>query len=187
MKPTSSTASTKSSKSTAKNNSDALALLKEDHQAVQKIFKEFEKIQEKGSSEEKLNLVLQACAELKVHAEVEEKIFYPAVREAIDEELMMDEAEIEHKSAKDFIFQLESMKSDDPKFDAVFTVLSEYIVHHIEEEETEMFPKAKKAKLNFVELGERMQEMKEKLNSSYKGNAKPAGSGKPVKSTSSSH
>lgn len=172
MKATSSTTSATRAKKTEKKPADALALLKDDHQAVQQLFKDFEKIQENGSPEEKLNIVLQACSELKVHTEIEEQIFYPAIRQSIDDELLLDEAEVEHKSAKDLISQLESMKSDDPKFDAVFTVLAEYIVHHVEEEEKEMFPKVKKAKLDLAELGERMQELKDSLMGSQNGSAK---------------
>lgn len=172
MKATSSTTSATRAKKAENKAPDALELLKEDHQTVQRLFKDFEKIQENGSPEEKLNIVLQACSELKVHTEVEEQIFYPAIREAIDEELLLDEAEIEHKSAKDLITQLEGMKSDDPKFDAVFTVLGEYIVHHVEEEEKEMFPKVKKAKLDLAELGERMQELKDNLMGGQNGSGK---------------
>lgn len=162
MKTTSGSTTSSTNKRGARQQ-DALALLKDDHQTVQKLFKEFEKIQEKGSPEEKLDLVLQACAELKIHTTIEEKVFYPALREALDEDLLLDEAEIEHRTAKDLIKRLEGMKSDDAQFDATFTVLCEYINHHVEEEESEMFPKAKKAAVDLTELGDRMREMKEQM------------------------
>ena len=142
---------------------DAIALLTEDHKAVQKIFKEFEKLkQNEGSDEEKSELVLRACQELTVHAQIEEEIFYPAVRDGIDDDLM-DEAEVEHASAKDLIAQLESMEPGNDLFDARFTVLREYIDHHVKEEQEEMFPKAKKAKLDLVALGEDLAQRKKEL------------------------
>ena len=143
---------------------DAIALLTEDHKAVQKIFKEFEKLkQNDGSDEEKSELVLRACQELTVHAQIEEEIFYPAVRDGIDDDDLMDEAEVEHASAKDLIAQLESMEPGNDLFDARFTVLGEYIDHHVKEEQEEMFPKAKKAKLDLVALGEDLAQRKKEL------------------------
>lgn len=143
--------------------SNAIELLHQDHEEVQQLFHEFEDIHEQASPEEKLELVERACQALKIHTEIEEKVFYPAVRKALEDKLMLDEAEVEHKSAKDLIKQLERMDADDDKFDAVFTVLGEYIEHHVLEEEKEMFPQVKKTDLDLDELGQRMLEMKEKL------------------------
>jgi hemerythrin superfamily protein len=151
-------------KATRSTGTDAIALLTQDHKAVQKIFKEFDKLKENGGSdEEKSELVIRACLELTVHAQIEEEIFYPAVRAGIDDVDLMDEADVEHASAKDLIAQLESMEPGDDLYDARFTVLGEYINHHVQEEQDEMFPKAKKAKLDLTALGEEMWLRKQEL------------------------
>jgi hypothetical protein len=135
-------------------------MLREDHTRVQAMFDRFENLTGK---ERKEKLVEQICRELQVHARIEEELFYPAVREAIDDEDLMDEAAVEHASAKDLIGQLESMSSDDELYDAKVTVLGEYIKHHVKEEQGEMFPKARKSGLDLQELGERMKERKQEL------------------------
>lgn len=142
---------------------DAISLLTEDHKKVQKLFKDFEKIKEDGDDEEKGDIVEMACAELTVHALLEEEIFYPAVRDAIDDQDIMDEAEVEHESAKELIAKLESMEPGDDLYDATFTVLGEYVNHHIEEEQGEMFAQAKKAKIDLEALGEEILARKQAL------------------------
>ena len=143
----------------------AIEMLKEDHAKVQKAFKEFEKL-DREDSETMKQMVQSVCEDLKVHATLEEEIFYPAVREAIEDEDIMNEASVEHETAKMLIEQLENMEPDDPNYYATFTVLGEYVMHHVKEEEGEMFPEAKKAKaLDLDELGERMRARKEELTS----------------------
>jgi hypothetical protein len=143
---------------------DAITLLTDDHKKVKKLFKDFEKLkQDEGSAKDKAALVNEICIELSVHAKVEEEIFYPAVREAIDDEDLMDEADVEHAGAKDLIAQLQSMKPGDDLYDAKVTVLGEYIDHHVKEEQEEMFAKAKKAKVDTAELGEQIAARKEEL------------------------
>lgn len=164
--PTSTTTSktAKTSRSTSSRSShDAIVLLTEDHKAVKKLFKEFEKIQDSDDVTAKRALVEQICNALTVHAEVEEEIFYPAARAAIKDDDLLDEATVEHASAKDLIAQLESMDPADAMYDAKVTVLGEYIDHHVQEEEGEMFPKVKKAKLDLAALSDEMQERKEAL------------------------
>jgi hemerythrin superfamily protein len=133
---------------------DALKLLKTDHDKVKKVFKQFEKMDHEGRAAQEL--AAQAIADLKLHAEVEEEIFYPAVRSAVDDEDLMNEAQIEHKSAKLLIQDLESMQPGDPMYAATFTVLGEYVQHHIEEEEGEMFKQVRKAKVDLAALGEQI-------------------------------
>ncbi|MHB8471442.1 MAG: hemerythrin domain-containing protein [Gammaproteobacteria bacterium] len=142
---------------------DAITLLTEDHKKVLKLFKDFEKLGKQDDSEGKEELVRQICTELTVHAQIEEEIFYPAVRDAISDDDLLDEAEVEHASAKDLIAQLESMQPGDELYDAKVTVLGEYINHHVKEEQGEMFPKVKKADLDLAALGEAMQQRKEEL------------------------
>lgn len=141
---------------------NAIELLKQDHASVKKAFKEFEKMDPTDTATLQ-ELVTMVCNELKVHTMIEEEIFYPAVREAIDDEDLMNEAQVEHDSAKVLIQQLEGMKADDPLFVANFAVLAEQIEHHAKEEETEMFPQLKKGKLDLEALGEKMMARKEEL------------------------
>jgi hemerythrin superfamily protein len=142
---------------------DAIAMLMADHKKVKKLFSDFDKLKEKGSDEDKSALVEQICNELKIHTELEEEIFYPAVRKAIEDSDLMDEALVEHAGAKDLIAQLESASPDDDLYDAKVTVLGEQIEHHVKEEEGQMFPKAKKAKVNTESLGAKMFKRKTAL------------------------
>jgi hemerythrin superfamily protein len=141
----------------------AIDLLKDDHEKVKKAFKEFEKM-DRSDSETCRQVVQSVCNDLRVHTTLEEEIFYPAVREAIEDEDLMNEAIVEHDTAKTLIEQLENMEPDDPNYYATFTVLGEYVMHHVKEEEGEMFPQAKKAKeLDLEALGEQMRTRKEEL------------------------
>ena len=142
--------------------SGAIEMLKADHDKVKKAFKEFEKL-EQDDTETARHIVQVVCEDLKVHTTLEEEIFYPAVREAIEDEDIMNEASVEHETAKMLIEQLENMGPDDPNFRATFTVLGEYVLHHVKEEEGEMFPEAKKTDLDMEALGERMRQRKEEL------------------------
>ena len=161
------TTSSKSAAPTGRNNAaDAIALLTADHKAVKALFKQFEDLTtQEDANEHKARLVEQICNELTVHARVEEEIFYPAVREAIDDDALMDEADIEHASAKEIIAQLEGMEPGDDHYDARVTVLGEYIDHHVKEEEGEIFVKARKADVDTVALGAQIAERKEELKS----------------------
>jgi len=157
--------SNKSSSTTA--NQDAFALLTADHKRVKSLFKEFESLKDEGDDDRKAALVETICNELTVHARVEEEIFYPALREVIEDEDLMDEADIEHASAKQLIAQIEQLQVGGDHYDATVTVLSEYIDHHVKEEEGEMFSKARKADIDSAVLGEEMAvrkaELKEEL------------------------
>jgi hemerythrin-like domain-containing protein len=137
-------------------------MLKADHDKVRKMFKQFEKL-EADDTEEKAQLVKQACAELKVHTQLENEIVYPAIREAIEDDDLMDEALVEHEAAAELISQLEQLQPGDEMFDAKFTVLGEYVNHHIDEEQKEMFPKARKADIDLTSLGEQMDARKKDL------------------------
>jgi hemerythrin superfamily protein len=143
---------------------DAIALLTADHKAVKALFKQFEALSEQDDAdEEKAALVARICDEITIHAQVEEEIFYPAVREAIDDDDLMDEADVEHASAKDLIAQLESMSPGDDHYDAKVKVLGEQIDHHVEEEQNEMFAKARKADVELEALGAEIAARKTEL------------------------
>jgi len=142
---------------------DAIALLIEDHETVKSMFEQYEELGDRAHVS-KQKLALQICEELTKHTMIEEEIFYPAVRKAIKDEDMMDEAVVEHASAKDLIAQIQSMDPTEDLYDAKVKVLSEMIEHHVEEEETEMFPKVRKAKqLDLEELGQAMAARKEQI------------------------
>ena len=141
---------------------NALELLKQDHAKVKQSFKEFEKMDHEDEATMQ-EMVRAVCAELKAHTTIEEEIFYPAVRAAIEDEDLMNEAQVEHASAKDLIAQLEGMQPDDPLYSATFTVLGEYVLHHVKEEESEMFPQVRKAKLDLEELGATIMARKQQI------------------------
>jgi hypothetical protein len=119
---------------------------------------------EKARGEDrKAELAQEICTELKVHAQIEEEIFYPAAREALKEQDLIDEATVEHASAKDLIAQIEQAQAGDELFDAKVIVLGEYIKHHVKEEHNEIFPKLKKTKLDLKGLGQQLAARKETL------------------------
>ena len=161
MPTTQSTSTGKTATRRSKN--DAIKLLTADHAKVKKMFKEFEKLSKKDDKEGKQELATQICRELAIHAQLEEEIFYPAAREAINDDDMMNEAMVEHNSAKDLISQIQSMGPSDPMFDATVKVLGEYVNHHVEEEQNEIFPKVEKAKVDLEEIGTEMAQRKEEL------------------------
>ena len=156
---------TKTSARTSAN--DAVKLLMKDHAEVKKMFKEFEKLASKSDTNGKVAVANKICMELIIHTQVEEEVFYPAARAAIDDEDMMNEAKVEHDSAKDLIAQIQSMDPEDAMYDAKVIVLGEYIEHHVKEEEKEMFPKVKKAKCDLEELGEKMAARKKDLQHGF--------------------
>lgn len=143
-----------------KKTTDAIALLKEDHRKVQKLFKDFE---DAKGTREKENLARKICLELTVHTMIEEEIFYPASEGKIDDDLLK-EAYVEHDAAKLLIAEIESgtEKSDD-FFDAKVQVLSEQVEHHIKEEEDDLFPQVRKADVDLEALGERLAGRKTEL------------------------
>ena len=144
--------------------SDATALLERDHNDVKKLFRQYEKLAgAEAGGEERRALAEQICAMLTVHATIEEEIFYPAAREAEVDVDLLDEAEVEHASAKDLIAQIRSMSPDDDLYDAKVTVLGEYVQHHVEEEEGEMFAKCRRAKMDLAGLAQSLAERKAEL------------------------
>ena len=139
---------------------DAIALLKADHEAVSQLFAEYEKTR---SVPNKKALVAEICTALSVHAQIEEEIFYPAVKAALKDKLLVPEATVEHAGVNELIAQLEGVEPDGEMYDAKVKVLSEYVKHHVKEEQSEMFAKVKGSSLDMVELGERMAARKAAL------------------------
>lgn len=140
---------------------DALSLLRNDHETVTALFEKFENAKR---SDQKLKLASTICTELKIHAQIEEEIFYPELREiAADTDDMLDEADVEHDGAKKLIAEIEESEPEDQLFDARIKVLSEYIRHHIKEEHSKIFPAARKSGLDLTEMGERLTARKQEL------------------------
>lgn len=141
---------------------EPLAMLAKDHDTVSKLFKKYEK----AASAEQRTILQSICAALTAHAQLEEELFYPALRSALGEDGddLLDEATVEHSTVKALVAELEDAEPGDELVDAKVTVLSEYVKHHVEEEEDEIFPKAKKSKsLDMEALGEEMAARKAEL------------------------
>ena len=152
---------------------DATALLKADHRKVEGLFEKFEKSRSGGTRKA---LARQICTELMVHATIEEEIFYPACKGAVEED-QMDEAYVEHDGAKVMIAELLGSKPGADFYDAKMKVLSEEIKHHVKEEEAPgdgVFAQARKAELDMVALGVRMAARKKVLLARFKSQGLPA-------------
>lgn len=139
---------------------DAIALLKADHREVEKLFGQFEKAKD---SDRRKALADKICLELRIHMQIEEEIFYPASREVLKDDDIVDEAVVEHAAARDLMGEIEGMRPTEDLFDAKMTVLQEQIEHHVEEEETEYFPKVKKTDMDIKAIGARLKTRKEEL------------------------
>ena len=150
-------------KALAKKN-DAVDLLDADHVAVKKLFTAYKKLFTSCASvDEKREVAELICQELTVHAQLEEEIFYPQVRKAINDDELIDEATVEHGTAKDLIAQIMGMSPEDEMYDARVIVLGEYIDHHVKEEREEMFVKARKSSLDLVAMAKDIKERKTEL------------------------
>ncbi|WP_158914694.1 hemerythrin domain-containing protein [Caulobacter sp. S45] len=143
---------------------DGLAFLMKQHREVEALFDRFEASEDDA---EKTKLVDQVCLALAVHAKIEEELLYPPAEDKIDEPDLVDEAYIEHATAKDLIAQLEGMTVGDQYYDAKVKVLSEYIAHHVKEEETELFPEIKRSDMNLAGLGEKLESRTEQLKAEF--------------------
>jgi hemerythrin superfamily protein len=138
---------------------DAIQLLKRDHDEVKRMFEEFESADE----DRKFELAAEICQALTIHATLEEEIFYPRVREAIDAEDMMAEAEVEHDTAKMLIERIQEGEVDEIQLSAMVKVLQEYVNHHVSEEQRKMFPRVRRAELDLTAIGSELLERKTEL------------------------
>jgi hemerythrin-like domain-containing protein len=138
---------------------NAIEMLKQDHRKVEELFKQFEETEDDSVKEQICELTIQ---ELETHAAVEEEIFYPAAQPHVDEAELIDEAREEHHVVKLLLGELKKMSAGDERFDAKYKVLSESVKHHVEEEESELFPMVQ-SDLDAEALGQKMQARKEKL------------------------
>ena len=154
----------------------ALELLMSDHRKVEDLFEQFE--QEKDSDDgTRREIAQQICTELTIHAQVEEELFYPWLRENLEDDdmEMVEEAQVEHNSAKDLIAQIEGATDIDEVFNAKVKVLSEYIKHHVQEEENEIFPEVRDEQEELDELGQEMAARKGELQEEMGVAGEPSG------------
>ena len=157
-----STADEKNVSGVPENSQDAISLLEADHAQVKQLFDSYKTFTRRA---DRARLVQEVCEALTIHAALEEEIFYPACRELIDDD-PLDEAQVEHDSAKVLINELLAGSPEDPFYDAKFEVLANQVRHHIEEEEGKsdsIFAKARSAGADLVALGKKLKERKAEL------------------------
>lgn len=146
-----------------------IEMLKEDHEKVRGLFEEFES----AEGAEQADIAATVIMELEVHADLEEKLIYPAIREHIDEDEKMNEALEEHHLVHVLIKELKKLKPKDAVFQAKFKVLGELVKHHIEEEEGEMLPTAQKSDIDWEALETAVMKRKETVVTKHTGAKKP--------------
>ena len=164
---------------TSDDSTNAIELLKRDHDEVDKLFAHYEEIRDGAENRAKETLAAQICDALTIHATIEELVFYPAARRALGDEEgkdLIDEAAVEHQTLKDIIARLESAPASDPLFDAGVKVLSEYVKHHVKEEENELFPKVRSSDMDLDAVGQELARRKQALQ---RRGASAAGNGNP--------
>ncbi len=144
----------------------ALDLLKADHADAKKLLKQFERFKKSEDGEGMQQCARAVCKALVVHAQIEEEIFYPALRAAADADDALDEADVEHNHIKELVQQIEASQPGDDLFMARVKVLAEYVDHHVKEEETTIFSEARKASVDLAALGEQLATRKEELEAS---------------------
>jgi hypothetical protein len=144
----------------------ALDLLEEDHREVEGYFAAYEDLEDEAEKEE---LATKICLALRVHTQIEEEIFYPAARKATEDDDLLDEAAVEHASAKRLIEEIEAMEVGDDLYDAKVKVLGEQVRHHVKDEEAELFPEVKSAKMDIEEIGKKLSQRKTTLLAELSG------------------
>jgi hemerythrin-like domain-containing protein len=153
---------------TAAVSSGVVEMLKEDHEKVKGLFEDFES----AEGREQADIAATAIRELEVHADLEEKLIYPAIRKHIDEDEMMNEAVEEHHLVHVLIKELKKLKPKDEVFQAKFTVLGELVKHHIDEEEGEMLPKAQESDIDWEKLETAVMKRRETMIGKLSGQKK---------------
>jgi len=151
-------------KSSQPDSQNAITLLRADHQKVTDLFETFEKSR---STAKKKVIAQEICTELRVHAKIEEEIFYPAAKDALNDKEMVPEALVEHDGVKKLIAEIENSEGGE-MFDARVKVLSELVKHHVKEEQGELFPAVKKTDLDSTELGAQLAARKAELLDEFK-------------------
>jgi hemerythrin-like domain-containing protein len=143
---------------------DAIELLQGEHDEVKQMFEDYESmLDERSPDEDREALAREICTALTIHATIEEEILYPAAREVMDSPRTVDNALVEHATARALIEEIEGMRASDPLFDAKVTVLGDHVRHHIEEEEEDLLPQLAESSLDLDDLGAQLAERKDDL------------------------
>ena len=143
---------------------NAIELLIADHENVRRLFDEYEElVDDEADEEDRQALAEEICAMLTVHSMLEQEIVYPAAREAVEDQDMLDEAEVEHQNVDDMIAQIQEMDPSEELYDAKVKVLGEMVEHHVREEEDELFPKLEASELDLEEMGNTLKERRVEL------------------------
>jgi len=144
---------------------DAIDLLQSHHDEIRQLFEDYESLlDENAPAADRQNLAAEICTALNLHAALEQELLYPAAREALDSPRVLDAALVEHAVARGLVAEIESLEASDELFDARVTVLGEYVLHHIEEEEEELLPQLYDTPLDLTELGRQMANRREELS-----------------------
>jgi hemerythrin-like domain-containing protein len=141
---------------------NAFDLLEQDHREVEEWFDEFDELED-SDEDRKTELAEKICLALKVHAQIEEEIFYPQAREASQDNDLIDEALVEHSTVKNLIGEIEAMEVGEELYDAKIRVLGEMVKQHIKEEEEELFPELQSTKMDLDAVGKELAERKQEL------------------------
>jgi hemerythrin superfamily protein len=147
----------------SENDTNAVEVLKRDHDEVEKLFDQYEDAKDESNTELKVQIVAAVCKALTMHAQIEEDLFYPAMRGEEDASELVDEAAVEHQTLKNLVAELEAAAPDDDLYDAKVKVLSEYVKHHVKEEEGELFPIAQHSAIDLDALGRQLMSRKAEI------------------------
>jgi hypothetical protein len=159
-KPSRSRAANRNREGSASGN-DAFEVLEQDHREVEEWFDEYDELEK--DDERKMELAEKICTALKVHAQIEEEIFYPRAREATKDDELIDEAVVEHATVKSLIGEIEEMEVGEELYDAKIRVLGEMVKRHIREEEEELFPELQSSKMDLEGVGKELAKRKDEL------------------------
>jgi hemerythrin superfamily protein len=160
---------TSARKATSSRAKDAIAVLKDQHREVEKLFGQFKKAR---GEDRQAKLCEQICTELKIHTRIEEELLYPRAHDELSDASLVDEAYVEHNAAKDLIGEIEQTDPGDEMFEARMQVLEEQIRHHVKEEEGELFPKIRKTDMDLKAIGEALQQRTKELRSEMGGDGR---------------
>jgi len=145
---------------------DVLTLLREDHRHLEDLFDDYRDAAEGGLDPSgRAELARRACQLLATHAQLEEELFYPLLRDALGDALLLDEAEVQHATLKELLAQLSSSSPAEAFYDARMNVLGQYLQHHIRHEEDELFPFVESSELDLDEIGARMAGRRREIES----------------------
>jgi iron-sulfur cluster repair protein YtfE (RIC family) len=146
---------------------DALVLVRQEHDLIRQLFKDFESLLMQGHDTrhraERAAVVSRICSELSMHIQVEDGIFYPAVRAAIQDDLLMDVADVEHEGVMRLIVELDMMSAEAALYDAKVIVLGKEVGRHMKEEQDVVFPKVRQMNLDTIALGREMASLRRAL------------------------